>query len=123
MAKAARVVPREELSKTVTRIFMAAGCSDEHAAVVADVLLWANLRGVDSHGVVRVPRYIEMFKSGEAKARPAIKVARPRPAVLVVDADGAPGPVALQSAMAAAIDAARTCGVAWAAVRGTVHTG
>jgi LDH2 family malate/lactate/ureidoglycolate dehydrogenase len=40
-----------------------------------------------------------------------------------VDADGAPGPVALQSAMTAAIDAARVAGTAWAAVRGTVHTG
>ena len=124
MAKAAaRVVPQRELHKTVTRIFTAAGCSDDHASTVADVLVWANLRGVDSHGVVRVPRYVEMFKSGEAKARPAIKIHHPRPAVIVVDADSAPGPVALQSAMAAAIDAARSSGVAWAAVKGTVHTG
>jgi LDH2 family malate/lactate/ureidoglycolate dehydrogenase len=123
MVKTARVVPRDVLHKTVTRIFTAAGCSNEHAAVVAEVLVWANLRGVDSHGVVRVPRYIEMFKSGEAKARPTIKIQRPRSAAVVVDADGAPGPVALQSAMAAAIDAARDAGVAWAAVRGTVHTG
>ena len=123
MAKAARVVSRDSLNKTVTRIFTAAGCSDDHAAVVADVLVWANLRGVDSHGVVRVPRYIELFKSGEAKARPAIKIHHPRSAALVIDADGAPGPVALQSAMAEAIAAARESGVAWAAVRGTVHTG
>src|SRR5262249_33410557 len=101
----------------------AAGCSDEYATVVADVLLWANLRGVDSHGVVRVPRYIEMFKSGEAKANPALKTRRLRPAALLVDADGAPGPVALHTAMAGAIDAARESGVAWASVRGTVHTG
>jgi LDH2 family malate/lactate/ureidoglycolate dehydrogenase len=123
MAKAARIVPRDALHKTVTNIFTAAGCSDEHAGVCADVLLWANLRGVDSHGVVRVPRYIEMFKSGEAKARPAIRIQNPRAAALIVDADSAPGPVALQSAMEAAINAARSTGVAWAAVRGTVHTG
>ena len=124
MAKAAaRVVPRNLLHRMVAGIFTAAGCSDEHAATVADVLVWANLRGVDLHGVVRVPRYIELFKSGEAKARPAIKVQRPRASVVVVDADGAPGPVALQTAMTAAIDAARTSGIAWAAVRGTVHTG
>jgi LDH2 family malate/lactate/ureidoglycolate dehydrogenase len=123
MAKAAHVVPRDTLHKTVTRIFTAAGCSHEHAAVVADVLVWANLRGVDSHGVVRVPRYLEMLKSGEAKARPAIRIHRARSAALIVDADGAPGPVTLQSAMTTAIDAARSSGVAWAAVRGTVHTG
>lgn len=119
----ARIVAKDSLHQTVSRIFAAAGCSNEHAGTVADVLLWANLRGVDSHGVVRVPRYIEMFRSGEAKAKPAIKISRPRPAALVVGADGAPGPVALQAAMTAAIEAARTTGVAWAAVRGTVHTG
>src|SRR5262245_32391018 len=98
MAKAARVVPADSLHRTVAQIFSAAGCSDQHAAIAADVLVWANLRGVDSHGVVRIPRYTEMFKSGEAKARPAIKVQRPRTATLIVDADGAPGPVALQTA-------------------------
>ena len=123
MPNAARVVAKDSLHQTISRIFSAAGCSDEHAGTVADVLLWANLRGVDSHGVVRVPRYVEMFKSGEAKAKPAIKITRPRPAALVVGADGAPGPVALSAAMRAAIEAARTTGVAWAAVRGTVHTG
>jgi LDH2 family malate/lactate/ureidoglycolate dehydrogenase len=124
MAKAAaRVVPRDSLHRMVTEIFTAAGCSDEHAATVADVLVWANLRGVDSHGVVRVPRYIDLFKSGEAKTRPDIKINRTRPSVVVVDADGAPGPVALQSAMSAAVEAARSSGLAWAAVRGTVHTG
>src|SRR5262245_52098819 len=116
MPKAPRVVPQDALHRTVTRIFAAAGCSDEHAGVCADVLVWANLRGVDSHGVVRVPRYIEMFKSGEAKARPAIKIQNPRSAALIIDADSAPGPVALRSAMDAAIKAARNSGVAWAAV-------
>jgi LDH2 family malate/lactate/ureidoglycolate dehydrogenase len=123
VAKTARVVQQDALHNIVKRIFAAAGCSDQHATVVADVLLWANLRGVDSHGVVRVPRYIEMFKSGEAKASPALKVQRLRPAAILVDAGGAPGPIALQTGMAAAIDAAREHGVAWASVRGTVHTG
>ena len=123
MAKTARVVQRDALHNIVKRIFVAAGCSDQHATVVADVLLWANLRGVDSHGVVRVPRYLEMFRSGEAKANPTLKTQRLRPAAMLVEADGAPGPIALQTAMMAAIDAARENGVAWASVRGTVHTG
>jgi LDH2 family malate/lactate/ureidoglycolate dehydrogenase len=123
MAKAARVVQRDALHGIVTRIFTAAGCSDRDAGVVANVLVWANLRGVDSHGVVRVPRYVEMFKSGEAKAKPAMKTVRLRAAAAVVEADGAPGPVALEAGMTAAIAMAREAGVAWTAVRGTVHTG
>jgi LDH2 family malate/lactate/ureidoglycolate dehydrogenase len=123
VAKTPRIVERDTLHSIVKRIFAAAGCSDQHATAVADVLLWANLRGVDSHGVVRVPRYIEMFKSGEAKAKPSLRVQRLRPAAMLLNADGAPGPVALQAAMAAAIEAARESGIAWTSVRGTVHTG
>jgi len=119
----ARVVQPDALHGIVRKIFTAAGCSGQDASIVADVLVWANLRGVDSHGVVRVPRYVEMFKSGEAKANPAMKTRRLRPAAAVVDADGAPGPVALTAAMTTAIEMACETGIAWVAVRGTVHTG
>src|SRR5262245_8864650 len=123
MAKSAQLVTRDALHDMVAGIFAAAGCSEPHAALVADVLVWANLRGVDSHGVVRVPRYLELFRSGEAKARPAIKLHRLRSAAVLVEADGAPGPVALHAAMTAAMDVARETGIGWASVRGTVHTG
>ena len=39
--------------------FAAAGLANEHARAVADVLVWANLRGIDTHGVSRMPRYVE----------------------------------------------------------------
>jgi len=87
------------------------------------VLVWANLRAVDSHGISRIPRYIELFASGEAKARPNIVVTHPKAAVIAVEADGAPGPVAMCRATREAIATAAKTGVAWAAVRGTVHTG
>ena len=123
MAKAARVVQRDALHGIVTRIFTAAGCSDRDAGVVADVLVWANLRGVDSHGVVRVPRYVEMFKSGEAKAKPGNE-----DGALARGSRGGrgrrrAGTGRAQAAMTAAIEMAREAGVAWTAVRGTVHTG
>jgi LDH2 family malate/lactate/ureidoglycolate dehydrogenase len=124
MSKPERVrISGKALHDMVRAMFEQLGASTEDASVVADVLVWANLRGVDSHGIARIPRYVEMFESGEAKAKPAIKVAHPRAAVVTIDADSAPGPVAMHRAAREAVAAAGKTGVAWAAVRGTVHTG
>lgn len=120
---ATTTVPYATLHALVADLFAARGMSAGDARTVADVLVWANLRGVDSHGVARVPRYLELFDTGEAAPRPDITTSRLRSAVAVVDAGGAPGPVALTRAMREAIDLARDAGVAWVTVRGTVHTG
>ncbi|VCU70419.1 Ureidoglycolate dehydrogenase (NAD(+)) [Pigmentiphaga humi] len=116
-------VGAQALHAMVRDMFAAAGMEAAPAGVVADVLVWANLRGVDSHGIARVPRYLEMFASGEAAARAAMETQRLRPGVLMVHAKGAPGPVALTHAVRQAMEIARETGVCWAAVRGTVHTG
>lgn len=117
------LVPAPAIERLVKDIFVAHDMQDEEAAVLARVLVWANLRGVDSHGVSRALRYVELFDKGEAKPRPEIRIERPRSGIITVDADGAPGPVALNVAMQAAIDTAHETGIAWAAVRGTTLTG
>jgi LDH2 family malate/lactate/ureidoglycolate dehydrogenase len=111
------------LRTLVGSIFEALGTSQEDARAVADVLVWANLRGVDSHGVSRIPRYVELFENGDAKVHPKLVVAKPRSAIVTIEADGAPGPVAMSRAVQEALATARESGIAWAAVRGTVHTG
>jgi len=116
-------ISADALRDMVRAMFEKLGTSTQDAATVANALVWANLRGVDSHGISRIPRYVEMFESGEAKARPAMQVAYPRPALVTIDADGAPGPVAMHRAASEAIALGRKTGVALAAVRGTVHTG
>ena len=124
MAKSEKIrIAAPELESLVRSMFERLGMHGEGADTVARVLVWANLRGVDSHGVSRIPRYVELFESSEAKPRADIKVSHPRPATLLIDADGAPGPVAMSRAMQEAIATAKKTGVAWAAVRGTVHTG
>jgi len=104
-------------------IFQARGVSEADAAAVADALVWANLRGVDSHGVSRVPRYLELFDKGQSVPDAAVAVHRHRAAVAIVDAHGAPGPVAMNRGADEAVSGARECGIGWASVRGTVHTG
>ena len=57
-------IPQAELEGFVTRIFTASGCAPEEAARISNHLVGANLAGHDSHGVVRVPRYVEWQKAG-----------------------------------------------------------
>jgi LDH2 family malate/lactate/ureidoglycolate dehydrogenase len=112
-----------DLRAMVAGIFAARGVGETGAAAVADALVWANLRGVDSHGVSRVPRYLELFDKGESDPGAVPTVERPRAAVAIVDAHAAPGPIAMIRAVDEAVAGARDCGIGWASVRGTVHTG
>jgi LDH2 family malate/lactate/ureidoglycolate dehydrogenase len=117
------VVQADDLKALVAGIFAARGSRPADAATVADALVWANLRGVDSHGVSRVPRYLELFDKGESVAGAVPTVERPKAAIAIVDAHAAPGPVALNTAADEAIKGAEVAGIGWASVRGTVHTG
>ena len=93
-------VPDKSLRTLVTDLFTASGVSREHAETVADVLVWANLRGVDSHGVSRIPRYLELFENGQANPRPNLDVNILRPAVAILDADAAPSRACMLSILA-----------------------
>ena len=104
-------------------IFVAKGLSPEDSAALAHSFVWASLRGIDSHGIARVPRYVEMFANGIANPEATITVDDTRPGAAVVDADLAPGPIALTRAVDIAVEKAKTQGVAIVSVRNTVHTG
>lgn len=117
------MVPAAELKGFVTDLFARVGVRAEHAATLADVLTWASLRGVDSHGATRVPRYLEMFDSGVANRDPDVRIVSDAPAAAVLDADRAPGPVALTAAADEAVKRARAAGIGAVGVRTTVHTG
>lgn len=116
-------IPADQLRTLAIGVLESSGVSTEHAEIVADAFIWANLRGIDSHGVSRLPRYVELFEKGEANPKPNISIERVRDAALLVDANQAPGPLALTYAMREAVHVAKSTGVAWATVRGTVHTG
>src|SRR6201995_3086494 len=109
-----KVIPSQTLHRLGSYLFTARGLRPADATTVADVLVWANLRGVDSHGVSRVPRYLELFDKGESVADAVITVSRPKSAIAIVDAHAAPGPVALTRAADEAVAGAAAAGVGWA---------
>jgi ureidoglycolate dehydrogenase (NAD+) len=117
-------IGQAELSAYVSAIFVAAGLKREHADEWAKMLVWANLRGTDSHGVIRIPRYIDLIQAKSIKAAPDIRVTRkPGAAAIVLEADRAPSAVALTRAVTEAVAVARETGVAWCAARHLTHTG
>jgi LDH2 family malate/lactate/ureidoglycolate dehydrogenase len=116
-------VPAAELREFTKGVFIAAGLPSEDAALEAEVLVWANLRGVDSHGVLRIPWYVELIDRGDMNPRPTIRVERETAATVLIDGDRALGPVVTTVAMRRAIEKARTAGIGWAVIRNTTHQG
>jgi LDH2 family malate/lactate/ureidoglycolate dehydrogenase len=116
------IVGAEALRGFTTDVFARAGMAEADAAVVADALVWANLRGMDSHGIVRVPGYVEWIRRGDINAKPRLTIATETPAVVVLDADRAAGPIAMVSAMDHAVRKAREAGAGLVLVRATTHT-
>jgi LDH2 family malate/lactate/ureidoglycolate dehydrogenase len=96
--------------------------SEAHARLVADVLVWADLRGVSSHGVARIPLYARLIDTGDLNARPTMTTRADTVASILLEADRAAGPVAMTSAMDVAMRKARDAGVGLAFVRATTHT-
>lgn len=111
------------LQRLAEGIFVAEGVAPDHARIWAEVLVWANLRGVDSHGVLRIPRYLEQMAAGFIHPKPDVKLLRSSGAIALLDADRAPGPVAMQRAMAEAIERARQVHVGWCVARDITHAG
>ena len=112
----------ERLRALVGDIFMRAGMVEANARTVADVLVWAELRGLGSHGVMRVPRYVDWIKRGDLNGQPNITT-RESGATITLDADRAAGPVAMVRAAELATAKARDTGIALVLVRSTTHTG
>jgi ureidoglycolate dehydrogenase (NAD+) len=122
MTKPVRVAA-PELQRFVGTIFERAGMSAAHSATVADALVWANLRGIDTHGVMRVARYLEFIASGILNTKPNLRAVTDTSAVQVLDADRAAGAVAMTEAADAAMAKAASAGIGLALVRDTTHTG
>src|SRR5690349_16200074 len=118
-AGAAATATAEDLRRFAAEVFARAGLPGPDAAIVAEVLVWANLRGVDTHGVTRIPRYVDLIENGDMNSRPAIRIHTETPAAVLIEADRAAGPVAMMRGVSEALRKARDAGVGLALVRAT----
>ncbi len=99
------------------------GCSDADAQLGAKVLLSADLRGIDSHGVARLSGYVRLWEKGRINAQPKIHVSYETPSTAVVDGDGGLGLVVAPYAMQVAIKKAKQVGTGWVSVKNSNHFG
>jgi len=117
------IISPGRLEQLVSAIFAAAGCGPAEHTRIAHYLVEANLVGHDSHGVIRVPAYIDWLRAGKVLANQGLKIVFENAAMAVVDGQLGFGQVMGEAAMKLGIDKAGGQGVAVVALRNSGHLG
>ena len=99
------------------------GCSAKDATTATKVLIAADLRGIDSHGVARLSGYVRLWEAGRINATPNLSIVHETPSTAVVDGDAGLGLVVAPYAMQIAIDKAKQVGTGWVSVKNSNHFG
>lgn len=105
------------------QIFQKIGCGEDDAAMAARVLLSADLRGIDSHGVARLSGYVRLWNVQRVNTKAQVRVIHETPSTAVVDGDAGLGLVVAPFAMQVAIEKARNAGTGWVSVQNSNHFG
>jgi L-2-hydroxycarboxylate dehydrogenase (NAD+) len=109
-----------DFSKTVLKKI---GCNESDAETAVKVLLSADLRGIDSHGIARLSGYVRLWEAKRVNSTPALKIIHETPSTAVVDGDSGLGLVVAPYAMQVAIDKAKKVGTGWVSVQNSNHFG
>jgi LDH2 family malate/lactate/ureidoglycolate dehydrogenase len=99
------------------------GLPASDAEQVARLMILADRRGSDGHGIFRLPQYVRRIRAGGMNVRPNIRVTQETEATALVDGDNAMGHLVMQFAAKVAIEKARRVGVAWVGARQSNHAG
>lgn len=99
------------------------GLPAKDAATVAERMIEADLCGIDTHGIARLPQYVPWLRQGTINPRPDIRVTERGFATAVVDGDNGMGHLVMTVAAETAIATARQAGVAWVGARRSNHAG
>ncbi len=118
------MVQEAPLRKTVASVFEKMGLTESDAVLATDVLVKADMRGVETHGVSNMLRsYVAGYGSGEINRSPNWRVVRETPATATVDSDRGLGIIVVPKAMEIAIEKARNVGVGMVTIRNGRHLG
>lgn len=113
----------EQLFEFAQAVFLKIGCSETDAETATKVLLSADLRGIDSHGIARLSGYVRLWDVKRVNACPDIQIIHQTPSTATVDGDSGLGLVVSPKAMQIAIEKARNAGTGWVAVQNSNHFG
>ncbi len=116
-------VRSDRLRALIARLFAARGVPGADAETMAEVLVEADLRGVESHGSTRVAGYCSMIRRGLLNPKPDVRVVRDTPTLAMLEGDGASGIIVARRAMQMAMDRAAAVGIGCVTARNVTHTG
>lgn len=116
-------VKPEDAQRYVEGVLQGNGASTEHASIIARCLVAADLRGVDTHGVNRIPSYMARIRGGVLDARAQPTLSEVTPVVAQVDAHNSFGFVAAHLGMTKAIDMAKIYGIGMVSIKHSNHFG
>ena len=120
---ATQTIGPDELRTRVSRIFERLGVPAEDAGIVSHHLVEADLRGVHSHGVIRVPTYATALKAGKINPTPKLEVVEDHGGQVVMDGDFGLGQLTAFRANELAIERGKEHGIAAVALRRSTHCG
>jgi L-2-hydroxycarboxylate dehydrogenase (NAD+) len=116
-------VPVDALRAFAIRVLTHHGLPDEHAGIVTERLLDADMHGMGGHGVIRLPQYLARVEAGGYNLDPDIRVVRETTSSALVDGDNGFGQLVVSRATEIAIAKAADTGIAWVGVRASNHAG
>ncbi|HSR10825.1 MAG TPA: Ldh family oxidoreductase [Thermodesulfobacteriota bacterium] len=122
-SKEPRRIRFEDLRAFCARAYVKTGVPEAEAEIVADLLVRADLRGVESHGVTRLPIYIQRLNKGYVRKEAKITVVKEKGPTAFLDAHGSMGHLAAYRGMEKAIAKAGEFGMGWASVKDSGHFG
>jgi len=113
----------QQLYQFVHAIFLLMGCSHDDAHTATKVLLSADVRGIDSHGIARLSGYVRLWEARRIMAKPNIKIVHQTPSTATVNGGAGLGLVVAPYAMRIAIEKAKVVGTGWVSVANSNHFG
>src|SRR5271170_5808452 len=116
-------IPASRLADFIGRAFVAAGLPSTDAHTLAGLMVEADLRGSDTHGVIRLPLYVRRIRAGGVNPKPNIRVVSDRPSAALLDGDNGMGHLVMKRAAELAIDKAKATGIGWVGTRMSNHAG
>jgi L-2-hydroxycarboxylate dehydrogenase (NAD+) len=118
-----KIFSYQHLFDFTRKVFEAMGCNEKDAALAAEVLLSADLRGIDSHGVARLSGYVRLWEVKRINACAEMRIVHETPSTAVIDGDSGLGLVVAPYAMQVAIEKAKQVGTGWVSVQNSNHFG
>ncbi len=114
---------KKELKIFAQKVGISAGLSEEDAFILADSLIFANLRGIDSHGIIRLPFYIKRLETKSTNAKPKIKKIKEKGGIIILDGDNGLGQIVGMYCANMAIEKAKEAGISFISTKRSSHFG